>query len=193
MTSSTQKTVLPRHIDPRKFAQQGISINGDVDIAELVRVKSLLASTQGTAYADLMFGVDEQGIRNLTGSINATVEMVCQRCLEAATQSLQINLKLGFVWSDEDVEKLPKAYEPWIIGEGQTDIYDVVADELILSLPIVAYHDQSCIPQELFSSKDTSGKSGNGANSKDTSKPNPFQVLEQLKGSLSKASDKIDE
>ncbi len=193
MTSSTQKTVLPRHIDPRKFAQQGININGDVDVAELVRVKSLLANSQGTAYAELMFGVDEQGIRNLTGSISATVDMVCQRCLEAATQSLQINLNLGFVWSDEDVEKLPKAYEPWIIGEGQTDIYDVVADELILSLPIVAYHDQSCIPQELFSSKDTGGKSGNGANSKDTSKPNPFQVLEQLKGSLSKASYKIDE
>jgi uncharacterized protein len=193
MTSSTQKTVLPRHIDPRKFAQQGININGDVDLDELVRVKSLLASSHGTAYADLKFGVDEQGIRNLTGSIKATVEMVCQRCLEAASQSLHIDLSLGFVWKDEDAEKLPKAYEPWIIGEGQSDIYDVVADELILSLPIVAYHDQSCIPQELFSSKDTSGQSDVGANSKDTSKPNPFQVLEQLKGSLSKASDKIDE
>jgi uncharacterized protein len=193
MTSSTQKMVLPRHIDPRKFAQQGININGNVDIAELVRVNSLLASSQGIVDADLRFGVDEQGIRNLTGSINATVEMVCQRCLEAAPQSLQINLNLGFVWSDEDVEKLPKTYEPWIIGEGQTDIYDVVADELILSLPIVAYHDQSCVPEELFSSKDAGIKSGNGANSKDTSKPNPFQVLEQLKGSLSKASDKIDE
>jgi len=193
MTTSTKNTVLPRHIDPRKFAQQGINISGDVDIAELTRVKSLLANSNGAAYAELRFGVDEQGVRKLTGSISATVEMVCQRCLEAAPQTLQIELNLGFAWSDEDVEKLPKSYEPWIIGEGQTDIYDVVADELILGLPIVAYHDQSCVPQELFSSKDTSGRSGNGANSKDTSKPNPFQVLEQLKGSLSKASDKIDE
>jgi uncharacterized protein len=185
--------VLPRHIDPRKFAQQGISISGDVDLAQLLRVSSLLASSQGSAHADLVFGVDQQGVRNLTGSIEAKVEMVCQRCLEAAPQALQINLSLGFVWKDEDVERLPKAYEPWIIGEGQTDIYDVVADELILNLPIVAYHEESCIPQELFSSKDVADKSGNGASSKDTNKPNPFQVLEQLKSSLSKASDKIDE
>jgi uncharacterized protein len=193
MTSSTQKTVLPRHIDPRKFAQQGISISGDVDLTQLLRVSSLLASSQGRAHAELVFGVDQQGVRNLTGSIEAKVEMVCQRCLEAAPQALQINLSLGFVWKDEDVEKLPKAYEPWIIGEGQTDIYDVVADELILNLPIVAYHEELCIPQELFSSKDVAGKSGSGASSKDTDKPNPFQVLEQLKSSLSKASDKIDE
>jgi uncharacterized protein len=192
MTSTTSKSVLPRRIDPRKFAQQGININGSVDIAELSRVDTLLASQQGSAYADLFFGIDEQGIRNLTGSINATVEMVCQRCLEAAPQALKISLNLGFVWSDEDVDKLPNTYEPWIIGEGQTDIYDVIADELILSLPIVVYHDQSCIPQELFSSKDKESESGRAANSKDNSKPNPFQVLEQLKGSLKKASDEIE-
>jgi uncharacterized protein len=192
MTSTTSKSVLPRHIDPRKFAQQGININGNVDIAKLSRVDTLLASQQGSAYADLFFGVDEQGIRNLTGSISATVEMVCQRCLEAAPQTLQISLNLGFVWSDEDVDKLPNTYEPWIIGEGQTDIYDVIADELILSLPIVAYHDQSCVPPELFSSKDTSSKSGIAADSIDNSKPNPFQVLEQLKGSLKKAADETD-
>ena len=103
-----------------------------------------------------------------------------------------MSLNLGFVWSDEDVEKLPKTYEPWIIGEGQTDIYDVIADELILGLPIVAYHAQSCVPQELFSSEDTDSKSGNAANSKETDKANPFQVLEQLKGSLNKASDKTE-
>ncbi len=90
MTSSTQKTVLPRHIDPRKFAQQGISISGDVDLTQLLRVSSLLASSQGSAHAELVFGVDQQGVRNLTGSIEAKVEIVCQRCLEAAPQALQI-------------------------------------------------------------------------------------------------------
>lgn len=192
MTSTTSESVLPRHLDPRKFAQQRINIEGNVDLAELLRVDSLLASKQGSVYADLVFGTDEQGIRNLTGSISATVEMICQRCLEAAPQSLQMSLNLGFVWSDEDVEKLPKTYEPWIVGEGQTDIYDVIADELILGLPIVAYHDRSCVPQKLFSSEDTDNKSGNASNSKETDKANPFQVLEQLKGSLNKASDQTD-
>jgi uncharacterized protein len=192
MTSTTPESVLPRHIDPRKFAQQRINIEGSVDVAELLRVDSLLASKQGSVYADLVFGTDEQGIRNLTGTINATVEMICQRCLEGAQQSLQMSLSLGFVWNDEDIEKLPKTYEPWIIGEGQTDIYDVIADELILGLPIVAYHDVTCVPQKLFSSEGADDKSGNVANIKETDKTNPFQVLEQLKSSLTKASDKTD-
>ena len=93
---------------------------------------------------------------------------------------------------DEDIEKLPKTYEPWIIGEGQTDIYDVIADELILGLPIVAYHDVTCVPQKLFNSEGADDKSGNAANTKETDKTNPFQVLEQLKSSLTKASDKTD-
>ncbi len=190
MSSTTSESVLPRHIDPRKFAQQGISIKGNVDLNALERVSSLLANKQGNVYADLVFGIDEQGIRYLTGSIEATVNMICQRCLDAASQSLQMRLNLGFIWSDDNADKLPKTYDPWIIGEGQTDIYDVIADELILGLPIVAYHTQACVSQELFSTGDTDDKPVDEADSNNTDKPNPFQVLEQLKGSLNKASDK---
>ncbi len=190
MSSTTSESVLPRHIDPRKFAQQGITIQGNVDLNALERVSSLLANEQGNIYADLVFGIDEQGIRHLTGTIDATVNMICQRCLEAASQSLQMNLNLGFIWSDDNADKLPKTYDPWIIGEGQTDIYDVIADELILGLPIVAYHAESCVSQELFSVGDADEQSVGDTVSSKTDKPNPFQVLEQLKGSLNKASDK---
>lgn len=194
MSSTTSESILPRHIDPRKFAQQGITIQGNVDLGALERVSSLLANKQGNINAELVFGIDEQGIRYLTGAIDATVNMICQRCLNPASQSLQMRLNLGFIWDDESADKLPKTYDPWIVGEGQTDIYDVIADELILGLPIVAYHAEACVPQELFSAGNVDKQSSDKAasNSK-TDKSNPFQVLEQLKGSLNKASDKPEE
>jgi uncharacterized protein len=181
--------MLPRHIDPRKFAQQGVSIHGEVELNALNRLCPLLVTDQGKVHADLNFGIDEQGIRCLKGTINAQLMMACQRCLGDALQVLDATLHLGMIWSDDDAERLPKSFDPWIVDEGVTDIYQVIEDELMLSLPIVAYHSHPCVEQTLFSVGDDKQESGTSAQ-----KSNPFQVLEQLKGSLKNASDtdKID-
>ncbi len=198
MSSATPESVLPRHIDPRKFAKQGVSVEGSIDLKELDRLVPLLATNKGSLYAELIFGVDEQGTRNLTGHATAEVEMVCQRCLEAAPQSIHMSLNLAMIWSDDKAEHLPKPWDPWIVGEGATDIYQIVEDELILSLPIVAYHSEECVPEELFSSGDKSSERGLASHKKlgeqeqQTNKPNPFQVLEQLKGSLGDVSDNTE-
>ncbi len=198
MSSTAPESVLPRHIDPRKFAKQGVSIEGSIDLKELDRLSPLLATNEGNIYAELIFGIDEQGTRNLTGHATAEVEMVCQRCLEACPQLIHMSLNLAMIWSDDKAEHLPKTWDPWIVGEGATDIYQIVEDELILSLPIVAYHSEECVPQELFSSKEKSSERGSVGYKKldeqeqQTDKPNPFQVLEQLKGSFDEVPDNTE-
>lgn len=186
MSSAPPDTVLPRHIDPRKFAQQGISIHGQVALAELERLLPLLAGNEGEVQSNLVFGIDEQGIRYLTGEVHAQVSMVCQRCLGDCPQELNLPLNLGMVWSDDDARQLTKSWDPWIVGEGQCDIYQVIEDELILGLPIVAYHDYDCVAQELFSSGDAD--TNDDKDSADKDRPNPFQALEQLKGQLKQDS-----
>lgn len=198
---------LPRHLDPRKFAQQGVEISGDVSLEALERLQLLLASrdsvdkgngksSKSQISANLIFGIDEQGIRNVTGLVNANLEMVCQRCLDAATQVLAVSINLGIVWSDEQAANLSKAWDPWILDEGQTDIYQMIEDELILGLPIVAYHSEECVAHSLYSTDTDIDDSGENTTTADkenqsaaqetrqTEKPNPFQVLETLKGSL---------
>jgi uncharacterized protein len=59
------------------------------------------------------------------------------------------------------------------VEEGQVDLYAMVEDELLLSLPAVAYHQEACVGPALFSS-------GEPVNEKQGK--NPFQILEQLKG-----------
>ncbi|MGH1440827.1 MAG: YceD family protein [Cellvibrionaceae bacterium] len=215
-SSSAPTSALPRHLDPRKFAQQGVEISGDVSLESLERLQPLLAtkgnraqgnegqidkekgdgeSRESQISANLIFGIDEQGIRNVTGLVTANLEMVCQRCLEAATQALEVSINLGIVWSDEQAANLSKTWDPWILDEGQTDIYQMIEDELILGLPIVAYHSEECVAHSLYST-DTDIDSGENRTTADkenqsgvqetkqTEKPNPFQVLETLKGSL---------
>jgi len=208
MSSTTPSTVpasaLPRYIDPRKFAQQRVDISGEVDVDKLNRLQPLLACNDKSKISgSLKFGIDEQGIRHVTGTIYAELEMVCQRCLEGAPQILDVSVNLGIVWSDEQAANLSKTWDPWILEEGQTDIYQMIEDELILGLPIVAYHGTACIAHSLYSTDDSITGDDSIDDAADLGKrrhpentggahnetPNPFQVLEELKGSLKTAPD----
>ena len=180
MINTLPQSALPRHIDPRKFAQQGVVLSGQFAVSELLRLSPLLATDKGEMYADLSFGVDDQGVRYLSGQVSGQVSMVCQRCLEAAPQDLAVAIDLGLAWSDEDAQRLPKSWDPWIVGEGAVDLYQVLEDELILGLPIVAYHDYMCIPASHYSS----GESELEPVVPEGEQANPFQVLAQLKDSL---------
>jgi uncharacterized protein len=180
MSSTSPEHVLPRLIDPRKFAQQGVNFKGKVAISDMQRLNSLLANDSGEVQADLVFDIDEQRHRSLTGQADVVVEMTCQRCLDASKQPLQVFFNLAMVWSDEQASNLPNSVDPWIVEEGQSDIYQVIEDELILNLPMVAYHDHDCIAKSLYSSDEKEA----AVDEQESKQSNPFQVLKQLKGSL---------
>jgi uncharacterized protein len=122
----------------------------------------------------LEFGVNEEKKKVVTGNASAELVLICQRCLEKVSVPVESNISLGIVWDEEEAEKLPDYLDPWITGEGVADLYDMVDEEMLLSLPKVAYHQEQCVDRGLFSS----GKSVEVKKTK-----NPFQVLEQLKGS----------
>ncbi len=185
MSKHQFESPLPRHLDPRKFAQQRIDIAGSVAVEALPRLGDSLASAEGFVNVSLHFGMGEQRTLEVRGSIDAELAIVCQRCLDPVPMSVSCDLHLAILWKEEHAERLPKAIDPWIIGEGQTDIYQIVEDELLLSLPIVAYHENDCVPHEHFSS----GENEVNKVLAETPKHNPFDVLQELKGSL-KANEK---
>ncbi|MET0355398.1 MAG: YceD family protein [Cellvibrio sp.] len=165
---------LPKQGDPRKFAQQGISLQGIVPVAELPRLAATVEETTGEIQVDLAFGINEEKKKVVTGHATADLVLVCQRCLEKVSVPVESNISLGIAWDDEEAEKLPDYLDPWITGEGVADLYDMIEEEMLLSLPKVAYHQEQCVDRQLFSS-------GKPVEVKKTK--NPFQVLEQLKSS----------
>jgi uncharacterized protein len=187
MSDATFMNPLPRQIDPRKFAQQGIEIAGSVELSALTRAKELLFSDKGNVEVELSFDIGEQRILYVAGKIKAKVENVCQRCLEAVPVNVDCELNLAIQWEDSDLDRLPSRFEPWIVGEGQTDIYQIIEDEILLSLPIVSYHDEECIPHSLFSSGEAEAQKVIAAGPS----TNPFTALQGLKESL-QSSDTLD-
>lgn len=176
MSSTPVNTHLPRDIDPRKFANQGITLAGSIALDALPRLTELVATAEGEINVVLAFDIDEQGFKVVNGDIAGSLALTCQRCLDPVVVPLQAALHVAVVWDEDAAKALPRTLDPWIVGEGVTDIYQIVEEEILLSLPMVAYHDEPCIETLQFQGDDVVAEDIEPAD-------NPFKVLEQLKGS----------
>ena len=186
MPGAPSKQVLPRSLNPRKFAYQNASLVGLVPNQELVRLGAAVAGLAGPIEASIDFRIDDSGKAIATGSIKASVTQICQRCLEEVSQILTVDLCLALVRSDEESRQLDKVFDPWLVDteDGSTSFYTLVEDELLLALPMVALHEDLCIDESLLQSRDrTREKQGQeGAD-------NPFKILAQLKNSSPNKKD----
>ena len=163
---------LPIRVDPRKLAERGVRLSGETSLGTMPNLCQALADEDGVISVDLQFDVDQQGIRTITGEAHSTVNMTCQRCLESARVAVEAEFNLGIAASEEAAKNLPRSYDPLIVEGEEIELLPVIEEELILSLPYDAYHDD-CSVQTSFGNAE--------AVADDNEKPNPFSVLAQLK------------
>jgi uncharacterized protein len=162
---------LPRQVDPRKLVTQGATFDGPVPTASMMRLAGAVMSSEEMAQAELSFGRDDEGRAVVTGRVQLGVDLECQRCLKPVPCKLSGEVGLGIVWDEERAKALPKHLEPWIVESEAGDLYDMVEDELLLALPIAAYHDtDECRASGSYSTGEVSD-----------SAENPFGILAQLK------------
>ena len=167
---------LPHSLDVRKAAARGVSVSGVLKPLDLPRFRELLAEDSGSLQATLAFSRDEENRYLIAVSVAAEVSVTCQRCLEPIPLHLQTDNLLAVVWDDADARQLPRSLEPLIVEEGPCNLWELVEDELILGLPAFSYHEaQDCnkILAGISAPPQEDGEDGG--------KPNPFNVLAQLK------------
>jgi uncharacterized protein len=165
--------LIPESVEPLKCLEQNAEFSGSIAISKLERLQGFLQDDSGEAQVEIHFGQDEQGIALLSGQCQAQVHMTCQRCMNPVEVELKHDFEVAIVASDEKAKHLPKQYEPIICEDYSLELIPVIEDELILSLPMFAYH-QSCDDNELKAKEELVPV--------ETEAPsNPFSVLEQLK------------
>ncbi|MCA0891913.1 YceD family protein [Microbulbifer agarilyticus] len=178
--NSSQKSALPRRIDARKLVQRGQELDGIVPHDALPRLTASTESIEGDVTVSLAFARDLQRHQVATGHLELTVNLLCQRCLQPVSELIEADVALGFVWSEEQGNALPKSLDPVIQDGDELDLYQVLEDEILLNLPMVAYHDWDCVAHEAFQSQSEEPEA-------EEQRENPFKVLEQLKGSSNKS------
>ncbi len=142
---------LPRYVDPRKLAARSEHLQGPLPADELPRLSEVVL-TIAECNADLVFSRDAQHRNVIDGSFALQVTMSCQRCLQPVAKSVSGEFQVGVVWDEERAAELPKRLDPWLVSEEMGDLYELLEDEFLLSLPIVAYHNEAdCAAKGSFS------------------------------------------
>ena len=140
------------------------------------RLAEMLVDSEGVVDIELKFARDAQNLRILNGKLSGQVNLLCQRCLKSVKKTIDSEFHLGIVMNDEQAQNLPRTYEPLLVENEKLVLLEVIEEELILSLPMFAYHND-CEPddyrnaeeEEIFESI------------VEETKENPFDVLSELK------------
>ena len=97
-------------------------------------------------YADAQSGLQPQGQwPALEGEVTATIDAVCQRCLEPLRLPLRAELRLLFA-SDTGTPTGDEEFDVWELEEDTLRPLDLVEEVLIMALPLAARHvdDAAC-------------------------------------------------
>ncbi|MBD9414564.1 DUF177 domain-containing protein [Pseudomonas sp. PDM16] len=165
---------IPPHVDPRKLADRGATLEGEMPLASFERLCDPLADNVGKVHAKLVFERDERRAVSIHSELEVEVKMVCQRCLELVALPIRSECDYAVVKVGADTQSLPKGYDVLEVGEDPLDLMTLVEDELLLALPIVPVHAPDECQQPAGANEPESSRD-------EVSRSNPFSVLAQLK------------
>ena len=119
------------------------TIEGNYPLVKLGRLSESLVSNEGNVAVKIEFG-RSAGFACLKAKVSAKLLVKCQRCLEPMETEVAGEFKFALVKSEEEFELLPEEFEPYLLAGEEQSIIDLVEDELLLSLPMVTVHENSC-------------------------------------------------
>lgn len=167
MTDTEQKSL----IQPRKLANKNGELRYNWMVAEFSRLEGLLYSDLGEIKVHLIGRYDDRHRCLVEVKISANVQLECQTSFKPIDYQVDTNIVYCTVISEEQIADLDEEYEALLIEDGQVDIKQVIEDELILSLPIVANRASEELGIKM---------SFGDLPQEDETKKNPFLVLEGL-------------
>lgn len=169
-------TRLPVEVSPYRLVEQGRRYNGVCDIASLTRIADLLTNKDGTLAVDLTFYKNESSLPSLKGSVSGNLELICQRCLKTMSYPIETAIDVVFVSNDDKAQNLQEGYETYIVEGSRILLNDLIEDELLLSFPELAMHDE-CEPYKPLIEATPEMISQTVQEEKES----PFAVLQNLK------------
>ncbi len=180
---SNDRTFSPRGLDVAAFAQAGAELSGEWPAAALTRLADSGApESPAAAWPPVRWRVLGSVKPVLGGdaevwlalSVQAQVHQTCQRCLQPAALDVVVERSFRFVRDEAQAAELDAdSDDDVLVMSRRFDLQDWVEDELLLALPIVPFHDVCPAPLPMGSEPEESDE---------PAKPNPFAVLQALKG-----------
>lgn len=176
----------PDRLDLQAFARAGGRLEGTTPLSALPRLRASAHGGEDPEAAPAEGAVHwhaEGALRERAGSApqvwlhvsaRTTLPMTCQRCLQPVAQTLDVDRWFRFVANESQAaEQDADADEDVLVLSRQFKLLELVEDELLLDLPVIARHE--VCPKPLAPAAHADHEAPEEA------RPNPFAALEALK------------
>jgi len=169
-----QNLKLPITISPTRSAQRRLECEGVFKVSDMTRLLAVSEMRSEHVQVGVKFDVDERGLTVMSGTASALVALTCQRCNELFDDKLTVEFTFSPAKNEETAENIPSYYDVIELNEdGEVNLRELVEEELILMMPLIPRHDiENC---------SADADSVWGELPEELEKPNPFDVLKQLK------------
>lgn len=158
-------------IDAFEFCRLSEQRKETTAVAELPRLSVESHGAVGSVSWELHGGLGPHARPQLSLSVAAGVQLICQRCLQPFEFELESSAHLVLAKDEESADQLDELLVDEevdvIVGSSALNVVDLIEDEVLLALPISPRHDVC--------------GSGLSMASDDKSTLSPFAVLKNLK------------
>jgi uncharacterized protein len=125
--------------DVGALADEQADLELAIPLAEFSRVRARLGALEGAINGHVRFGRDgEFAVAAL--EISGSVPLVCQRCLQLMPWKIDGRALVALIAADAQADRVPEHLEPMLAAGGKISLRDLLEEELLLALPIVALH-----------------------------------------------------
>lgn len=155
-------------IDAIAFARDGLVTEGVLAPGELARLQESGARCDGARFR-------VAGQRSVRGKpallvhVQSVVVLACQRCLEPLDYTVDETVELELCEDQREIDAADDDIDR-LLASHSLDVIDLVEDEILLALPMVARH-RACEPP------------GEGESSTEAERSGPWAALSRLKQS----------
>jgi uncharacterized protein len=126
--------------DLESLAAREVTLSGELELGKLTRLAGLLHSDVGSVRASLRFRQRRDGWVGVELMYQAAVHLVCQRCLESFRHEMTERVDVVLADAASVPSAVPEGCEPFELEGGRLQPAQLVEDELIVAIPLVARH-----------------------------------------------------
>ncbi|HEV2229867.1 MAG TPA: DUF177 domain-containing protein [Steroidobacteraceae bacterium] len=127
-----------RPLEVDRLADGEAEVGFTVPLAEL---PGLATKVTGSVAGRARFG-RAQGLPTAELMVRGAATLECQRCMRPMSVPIDTVVRVALVSAEADIARVPPELEPVLAPGGRISIGGLIAEELLLTLPIVALHGE---------------------------------------------------
>ena len=162
---------VPDVLDAWRMVAARREFEGRIPLAAMTRLGTSLFDTEGEVRFRMAFGIDALRVAYVEIGIEAELPLECQSSLKRFLLPVHVSQRLGLIRDEADEAALPEDYEALLVNaDAMVRPAELVEDELILALPVVAVAPDADVVERDFA-----------PTAEETDAVNPFSALAGLR------------